>query len=372
MKKTQLFTLLFAVLVVGGFVAYQQYAKEYDYDGVHYKNGVPQGSSDQAKKNTANAEMKDWKTYRNAALGIEFQYPARFSEVPASVSWWHYERGTPTLAAWKNGRSSSTLPDEFIVMTRYETPSRKTFESVLLERTVFGASGLSPTSLSQFTKKQIGGREFYSTQIERFEGVLSFAYYLPTPSYVYRFNSIAQGVDWTNPKLDVENDPTHAALRELLATLTIIPSTSSGLEFRGTSDNSGVLQSTKQFPEVFVEIYKNKILVRKVSIPDASSIPSFFAISPDKKFVAFPVGRPGGTCVGVESPAVLDITTFTRTELNSTGRRALSYNLESIQRVEGIEWVSPHAFEVIFRLGDMKSGCTKEELVVREQYEVKL
>lgn len=76
--------LIVAVLLGGGYAAYKQYAKEYDYDGAHYKNGEPVGpASDVSTKDNetlhsnsakSTSDTKDWKTYRNDTYGFEFSY----------------------------------------------------------------------------------------------------------------------------------------------------------------------------------------------------------------------------------------------------------------------------------------------------------
>ncbi len=169
-------------------------------------------------------KVSDMKTYQNTALGITFEYSARFSEARRGPTWARIP--ADTLAAFDSYKDkripdNTTYPDEEILVRRYAISSSGSFEGILLENTVKDASGLHPKSLAEFTKKAIGGKEFYSIMTSRFEGTLSFAYYLITPSYVYRFDSVDQGTDWTNQNLDTENDPTHIALKELLGTLAI-------------------------------------------------------------------------------------------------------------------------------------------------------
>ena len=55
--------------------------------------------------------------------------------------------------------------------------------------------------------------------IERFEGVVTVAYYLARTTDVLRFDAIDRGVDWTNPSLDTAVLPTQTALRNLLTSL---------------------------------------------------------------------------------------------------------------------------------------------------------
>lgn len=77
--------LILAVILGGGYAAYKQYAKEYDYGGVHYKNGEPVGPASYTSVEKVEAglsrarldiQTKDWKTYRNERYGFEFRYPS--------------------------------------------------------------------------------------------------------------------------------------------------------------------------------------------------------------------------------------------------------------------------------------------------------
>ncbi len=196
---------------------------QWDAQGVTCMQSAPNKVRDIVRSFRVPASNVSWNTYRNEQHGFEFQYPARFSGASALAPWNQYN-GMSALVAFGSYKSThnpdSIIPDEVLLLYRLEIPAGKSFENFILEKTVFGGSGLNPTSISRFKKRVFNGREFYSITTERFEGMLSFSYYLHAPPYAYRFDSIAQGVDWTNPKLDEENDPTHAALREMLGTLT--------------------------------------------------------------------------------------------------------------------------------------------------------
>jgi hypothetical protein len=59
---------------------------------------------------------------------------------------------------------------------------------------------------------------FHFAQTDRFEGVLSYDYYILHGNNLYRFVSTSFGVDWTNPDLNVEEISGHVDLKQILAT----------------------------------------------------------------------------------------------------------------------------------------------------------
>lgn len=70
-----------------------------------------------------------------------------------------------------------------------------------------------------FTPRIINGKTFYYTLTERFEGTLSFRYCIINANNLICFNSISNGVAWSDKNLDVEADSTHVALKKMLESL---------------------------------------------------------------------------------------------------------------------------------------------------------
>ncbi|MBM3256756.1 MAG: hypothetical protein FJY98_00285 [Candidatus Liptonbacteria bacterium] len=155
--------------------------------------------------------------YEDQELGIAFEYLARFTKASPSAPWSRYN-GTSTIVALENFTIRANIPDELLIVSRFPIPHDSSAERVIIENTYLDPSGVRP-SFSDFKKRKVNGKEFHWIRTTRFEGTLGFAYYHIAAPYVYRFDSIAQGMDWTNPTLSEENDKVHAALRQMLQTL---------------------------------------------------------------------------------------------------------------------------------------------------------
>lgn len=84
---------------------------------------------------------------------------------------------------------------------------------------MYESSGNTAQSMKEFAPVLINGKTFYSVVLERFEGQIHSAYYLPRANDVLRFEVLEKDVDWTNPKLVVTDLPEHKALLQMLATL---------------------------------------------------------------------------------------------------------------------------------------------------------
>lgn len=146
-----------------------------------------------------------WQTYEDASLGISFEYPKSFEQ----------QDGNPNVFLAKD-KSGDEIGERKIESA---DNALKSVEAALLDDVVYGASGAHPKSIGEFQKVTIAGRQFYKIRTERFEGVLSYNYYLPLGNQIAVFSFRAQGVDWTNPNLDEETVPAHFVLKQVLATL---------------------------------------------------------------------------------------------------------------------------------------------------------
>ena len=148
-----------------------------------------------------------------ASLGISFALPVGFEAVTGD------SRVPDTMALY---RTQETIPGAFdyddIDIQLLPISASSTASATIQENAIGGASGL-PISPTRFTSTVIGRYRFTVVSIERFEGVITTAYYLSRATDVIRFTAIDRGVDWTNPSLIVSNLPAHAGLVKLLATL---------------------------------------------------------------------------------------------------------------------------------------------------------
>lgn len=91
--------------------------------------------------------------------------------------------------------------------------------STILAHTMYESSGEMAKSLKEFTQKAIGSHLFYCVTLERFEGQIHTACYLPRANDVLRFEVLEKDVDWTNPALKVDSLPEHQAFYKILSTL---------------------------------------------------------------------------------------------------------------------------------------------------------
>lgn len=123
-----------------------------------------------------------------------------------------------TLRAVFDKPSKGEVPHSIIIRT-YPIPEGSTSESVILSHTMFESSGNTPSSMKEFTPVIIAGRTYQGVVLERFEGQVHSAYYLVRTNDVVKFEILEKDVDWTNPKLVVNELPEHKALSSLLATL---------------------------------------------------------------------------------------------------------------------------------------------------------
>jgi hypothetical protein len=106
-----------------------------------------------------------------------------------------------------------------IIIRDYPIAAGKTATSTILAHTVYESSGTQPKSLTEFKTKLIQGRSFYCATLERFEGQVHTACYLPRANDVLRFEVLEKDVDWTNPKLNIDILPEHTAFYKMLATV---------------------------------------------------------------------------------------------------------------------------------------------------------
>lgn len=143
-------------------------------------------------------------------VGITFAVPLGFSvaEVPDASSVAAYEKESPTADI-----ASS------IVIRRYPISASSTALATIRETAIGGASGL-PVNPTSFSSTVLGGYRFTVVSVERFEAVITTAYYLARTVDVLRFDATDHGVaNWMDPNLDLSTLPAHKALVALLSTL---------------------------------------------------------------------------------------------------------------------------------------------------------
>jgi hypothetical protein len=149
------------------------------------------------------------------AVGIAFALPAgyRADAVPA---------GDPALIA-AYLKSATTTDSAAITIRRYPVTAGSTTQEVMLAHTLLEPSDMPPKDMSAFSPIIIGTRTFSEITLERFEGVVSTAYFLPRKDDVLEFEVVEHNIkDWNNPKLITDNLAEHQALLKMLGTLEIV------------------------------------------------------------------------------------------------------------------------------------------------------
>lgn len=143
------------------------------------------------------------------AVGISYAVPSGYQEAES------YDEAT--VAAYETAQAS-TEPSS-ILIRRYPITASSTALATIQATAIGGASGL-PVPITAFTSAVIGTHRFTVVSIERFEAVVTVAYYLARGNDVLRFDAIDRGVfGWTDPGLDVNALPAQKALRQMLGTL---------------------------------------------------------------------------------------------------------------------------------------------------------
>lgn len=148
----------------------------------------------------------------DTAIGIAFVVPSGYTANPEAIG------SDETLRAVFDKPSKGEVPHSLIIR-RYAIPEGKTSDAVILANTMYESSGNMAQSMKEFKPVIINGKTFQTVVLERFEGQVHSAYYLTRANDVLKFEVLEKDVDWTNPKLVVENLPEHKALQALLMTL---------------------------------------------------------------------------------------------------------------------------------------------------------
>lgn len=150
------------------------------------------------------------------ALGIAFVVPEGYAANADALG------ADETLRAVFEKTSPTEGVPHALVVRVYPIPAGETAEDVIISETLFETADMGAESMDQFEQVTIGGREFFSVVVERFEAQVHSLYYLPRTNDVLRFEVLERDVvEWMEPTLDVEELPEHSALIELLETLVV-------------------------------------------------------------------------------------------------------------------------------------------------------
>lgn len=148
------------------------------------------------------------------AIGLSFAMPAGYVADENA-----FGADTSLVAAFVKPSASAAVQHTIIVRS-YPIAEGETAEDVILAHTRYQPADMQAEDFSRFKTSLINGREFRSTVIERFEGIVHSAYFLARANDVVSFEVIEHGVDWTNPDLVVEDLPEHQSLLQMLSTIS--------------------------------------------------------------------------------------------------------------------------------------------------------
>ncbi|MES2994457.1 MAG: hypothetical protein V4681_00205 [Patescibacteria group bacterium] len=150
-----------------------------------------------------------------ADAGIAFALPAGYTQILAGAA------NQETLRIYQKPSLSPSVQHN-ITVKRYPIPTGKTADEVILANTRYQPSDMDAEDFSRFKTVTLGGKQFRTTVIERFEAIVQSSYFVVSGNTVLRFDIVEHDVtDWMEPNLVVEELPEHAALQRMLATLQI-------------------------------------------------------------------------------------------------------------------------------------------------------
>lgn len=150
--------------------------------------------------------------------GLSFVVPGEYSVDENAYG------AEPTLVAAfvKPSIMSSVMHTIFI--RRYLRGAGETADDTILANTRYQPADMDAEDFSRFETSLINGKQFRSTVIGRFEGVVHSTYFLVRTTDVLAFEIIEHDVDeWTSPTLVIADLPEHKALQALLSTLQVAP-----------------------------------------------------------------------------------------------------------------------------------------------------
>ena len=159
----------------------------------------------------------DWKTYSSTEYGFQIKYS---EDYVAKAALPDDPQKKIVRFDYTDPRKGGTAMDSITVRAvPWGMGQAANWQNIIMNDVVFDGSGAHPQAFTEFTERKIGNKTFYSIKTGRFEGILAFTYYSVSEKYgILAFDARAEGVDWTNPNLDEENDSVHKTLRTMLET----------------------------------------------------------------------------------------------------------------------------------------------------------
>lgn len=114
---------------------------------------------------------------------------------------------------------AAAAPSSCITIRRYEIASSTTALMTIQQTAIDEVSQL-PASATSYSSTILGTHRFTVITLQRFEGVISTAYYLARSNDVLRFDVTDTNVaNWSDANLNISELPAHRSLEKLLTTL---------------------------------------------------------------------------------------------------------------------------------------------------------
>ncbi len=147
----------------------------------------------------------------STTIGLSFQAPEGYVAQTADAA---------TVASFAKPSMSPSV-QHAITVRAFPIAEGQTADEVILANTRYQPSDMQAEDFSRFETTLINGREYRSTVIERFEAIVHSAYFLVRENDVIRFEIVEHDVtDWMEPTLSIKNLPEHAALIQMLGTVS--------------------------------------------------------------------------------------------------------------------------------------------------------
>jgi len=155
--------------------------------------------------------------YQNKELGISLFYPQSLREITKQ------EPEFLRLALPTTELTSVEVPETITFLKPSTLASPNDLEKTLVSSVIFDASGEHPDSIGQFGQAEIGGQRFYFIQSGRFEGWLSYEYFLTKSDKVMQISVRWYiGDHWMDPTFEIKDDARYKQLMDILATVRIL------------------------------------------------------------------------------------------------------------------------------------------------------
>ena len=155
--------------------------------------------------------------YENTEAGLSFYYPQSLTKATS------IDRELIRLALPITETGGSDVSDTITFGKPITLTQPADLQKVLVEQVTLDPSGEHPDSLQSFGQIQVKGQRFYFIQSGRFEGWLSYDYFLVQDKNVLPiFARWYIGDRWTDPTFEIKYDARYTQLITILSTIKLV------------------------------------------------------------------------------------------------------------------------------------------------------